>query len=158
VPNAIVTITPSSGSENILFFDPSMSSLAPATRVLPGDPQDAAFLILNVDPTLGPFTVVARDAITGTVLGTVENVVVQPSDFARSDAVWTEVIFEVGTCPVCDINLDGTVDIQDISAIFESRGATAAFGDPRDTDGDGIITVNDARICTLLCTKPGCSK
>jgi hypothetical protein len=56
----------------------------------------------------------------------------------------------------CDINLDGKVDRTDIQLIFNARNMPAVVGDPRDVDGDGVITTNDARACTLMCTKPGC--
>jgi hypothetical protein len=58
---------------------------------------------------------------------------------------------------VCDINQDNSVDRDDINLIFQARNAPAVAGDPRDVDGDGLITVNDARVCTMRCTKPGCA-
>jgi hypothetical protein len=57
----------------------------------------------------------------------------------------------------CDINGDGKVNLDDIQAIFQARNAAAVPGDPRDVDGDGVITVNDARICTERCDKPKCA-
>jgi hypothetical protein len=59
---------------------------------------------------------------------------------------------------ICDVDLDGRIDRNDINLIFAARN-TPATGpdDPRDADGDGVITVNDARICTLLCTNPNCA-
>ena len=57
----------------------------------------------------------------------------------------------------CDINLDDKVDSTDIQLIFDARGVPAGFGDPRDIDNDGLITVNDARICTQRCDKPKCA-
>jgi hypothetical protein len=58
---------------------------------------------------------------------------------------------------LCDIDDNKSVDRNDINAIFAMRNTPAAAGDPRDVDGDGKITVNDARICTLRCTKPRCA-
>jgi hypothetical protein len=58
---------------------------------------------------------------------------------------------------LCDVDLNRRVDRNDISAIFAARNTPAMFVDPRDADGDGTITVNDARICSLLCTKPNCA-
>jgi hypothetical protein len=58
----------------------------------------------------------------------------------------------------CDINGDGKVNLDDIQAIFQARNAPAVPGDPRDIDGDGVITVNDARICTEPCDKVKCAK
>lgn len=56
----------------------------------------------------------------------------------------------------CDVNNDGKIDRSDISTIFSGRGLLAP-GDPRDIDGDGWITVNDARACVLQCTNPNCA-
>src|SRR6185369_15016594 len=50
---------------------------------------------------------------------------------------------------VCDVNGDGAVDRNDINAIFSARNSKALLGDPKDADGDGLITANDARICAL---------
>jgi hypothetical protein len=58
---------------------------------------------------------------------------------------------------VCDVNEDGQIDINDIDAITAARGSFALGPqDSRDANGDGIIDVNDARVCVLRCTKPGC--
>ena len=63
----------------------------------------------------------------------------------------------VCTCCVCDINGDGEIDISDINAIFAARNTNASGpDDPRDADGDGLITTNDARLCASVCTKPQC--
>lgn len=59
-------------------------------------------------------------------------------------------------CP-CDVDEDGDIDKNDISAILAARGTLVGPGDPRDTDGDGIITVRDAKICIPLCTNPRCA-
>ncbi len=59
---------------------------------------------------------------------------------------------------VCDLDNDGDVDMADISAILDLRNMPASGpGDPADADGDGIITVLDARQCVLLCTLPRCA-
>jgi len=63
----------------------------------------------------------------------------------------------VASVLACDIDGNGVVDRNDISAIFAARGTQALPGDPRDTDGDGLITVNDARYCTLRCTNYKCA-
>ena len=59
---------------------------------------------------------------------------------------------------VCDVDDDGDVDRQDISLIISARD-TAADGsrDPRDADGDGNITVFDARTCIRRCKLPDCA-
>lgn len=61
----------------------------------------------------------------------------------------------------CDIDLNGEVNIRDIAFIFDDRGLPASNlpgPDLRDADGDGIITVNDSRLCTLMCTFPRCQE
>jgi hypothetical protein len=57
----------------------------------------------------------------------------------------------------CDVNLDGYVDRSDISLIGRARGQAAAPGDPRDNDGDGIISLSDSRQCVQLCTLSRCA-
>jgi len=65
-----------------------------------------------------------------------------------------------GAAPVprCDVNSDGFVDRADIQAITLARGQPATGpSDPRDADGDGTISVLDARQCTLQCGNANCA-
>ncbi|MFQ5777825.1 MAG: di-heme oxidoredictase family protein [Terriglobia bacterium] len=57
-----------------------------------------------------------------------------------------------------DINGDGIIDRDDLFIILGGRN-THAIGsvDRRDLDGDGMITVIDARRLVLLCTNPRCA-
>lgn len=59
---------------------------------------------------------------------------------------------------MCDANGDGAINRLDIALIMEARN-TPSTGpeDPRDVDGDGTITLLDARQCALRCDKPRCS-
>jgi hypothetical protein len=57
----------------------------------------------------------------------------------------------------CDVDGDSNIDRNDINLIFAQRGALVPAGSLLDIDGDGKITVNDARACTLQCTKPNCT-
>lgn len=68
--------------------------------------------------------------------------------------------FSTNSCDFhcCDLNEDGSIDIDDIKGVMAARNRPAAEGDPRDCDRDGLITVNDARICVLGCTLPTCRK
>jgi hypothetical protein len=59
--------------------------------------------------------------------------------------------------PACDVDANRQVDRNDISAIFAARNQPAVPGDARDYDGDGVITVVDARACVLQCTNPKCA-
>jgi len=59
---------------------------------------------------------------------------------------------------VCDVNHDGVVDLTDINLIVAARNAPVpAPTDLRDPDGDGTVTVLDARFCVTKCTRPGCA-
>lgn len=57
----------------------------------------------------------------------------------------------------CDVDGNGSVNINDIRLIRSGIGQTPAAGDPRDANGDGVISINDARACALVCTKPQCA-
>ncbi len=59
--------------------------------------------------------------------------------------------------PPCDVDANRQVDRNDINAIFAARNQPAIPGDARDYDGDGIITVKDARACVLQCTNANCA-
>ena len=59
---------------------------------------------------------------------------------------------------VCDVDTDGDVDSADIALIRAGIGQTPVANDPRDATGDGKITINDVRACTLKCTKPNCAQ
>jgi hypothetical protein len=67
------------------------------------------------------------------------------------------VMLQACKSQTCDVDADGKIDRYDINAILSARNKPAADGDSRDANGDHMITVDDARICTLRCTKPGCA-
>ncbi len=78
-------------------------------------------------------------------------------DQAGISPVLSDLTIE-GLLVVCDVDGDGDVDRFDISAIFAARNTQASGpDDPRDANGDGIISVNDARECVLECTNPRCA-
>ena len=56
-----------------------------------------------------------------------------------------------------DGNADGEVDLNDLQAIIDNLNTAAGADDPLDLDGDGQLTVLDARKAALLCTRPGCA-
>jgi hypothetical protein len=57
----------------------------------------------------------------------------------------------------CDVDRDVDIDKNDIALIRAGIGQTPAANDPRDANGDGLITMVDVRQCTLRCTKPSCA-
>lgn len=56
-----------------------------------------------------------------------------------------------------DLDCDGDVDRDDIMMLIDARGLASSTSDPRDLDGDGRITVLDARQMVLLCTRLRCA-
>ena len=62
------------------------------------------------------------------------------------------------TALICDADRNGMIDTYDISEIGVARGLPAdEFEiDPRDADGEGIITDIDVQICTQRCTHRNC--
>lgn len=60
--------------------------------------------------------------------------------------------------PVGDVDNDGDVDLDDLNLVLAARNLPASGpSDPRDIDGDGTITVLDARKLALLCTNALCA-
>ena len=66
---------------------------------------------------------------------------------------------EVPQLVMCDVSAPaGSVDIWDIRAIMARRGQPAAGpDDPADANGNGVIGVDDGRLCVLQCTLPRCA-
>lgn len=59
---------------------------------------------------------------------------------------------------VCDTDNNGVIDENDIRDIIGSRGQPAdGPDDPRDADGDGIISTRDAKLCIPQCTNTNCA-
>ncbi len=56
----------------------------------------------------------------------------------------------------CDLDADCDVDIGDLMIILMNRNLPAAASPGSDVDGDGMITVLDARRCVLACTCARC--
>ena len=64
---------------------------------------------------------------------------------------------DVVVLPVCDVDGNQSIDVNDIRAILMARNQPASPPDPRDANGDGVITVIDARQCMLMCANPRCA-
>lgn len=68
-------------------------------------------------------------------------------------------IFAEPTEQACDLDGDDDVDRNDIKAIFALRNTPADVpGEPPDIDGDGMITIFDARLCVLQCDFDKCAE
>ena len=63
-----------------------------------------------------------------------------------------------GAVPLlCDADGDFDIDSDDIAAIGAAKGTPSSGpGDVRDIDGDGVISVLDARQCVAYCDEPNC--
>lgn len=58
----------------------------------------------------------------------------------------------------CDVDQDGDIDQSDLALISKARGQRATgTADPRDSDGDGLITPNDVKRCIPQCTRANCA-
>ncbi|MFT4518489.1 MAG: parallel beta-helix repeat protein [Halioglobus sp.] len=58
---------------------------------------------------------------------------------------------------LCDVDGSQSVNADDIGAIINANGSPSnGPGDIRDIDGDGVITVLDARQCVAMCDLPEC--
>ena len=56
-----------------------------------------------------------------------------------------------------DADRDGDIDNSDLQLVLAVRNTTVGAGDPRDLNGDGVVTVRDARLLILACTRPNCA-
>ena len=75
-----------------------------------------------------------------------------------SNVFTAQIDYSESCAKSCDINQDSKIDRTDISLIMAQRGKTVPPASPiYDTDGDGKITVNDARACVLKCTNANCA-
>ena len=59
---------------------------------------------------------------------------------------------------MCDVDGDGDIDKSDLSLISRARNQQATGpDDPRDANGDGVITPADVKACIPQCTRPNCA-
>lgn len=94
-----------------------------------------------------PLTVRPRDEVTATFAGAAG------PDHVDLPSVRSALVSSLQ----CDIDSNGAVNRNDISAIMAGIGKPIVAGDPRDADGDGKVTASDARMCTQRCSKEQCA-
>lgn len=58
---------------------------------------------------------------------------------------------------LCDVDLDGDIDKNDLSLISRARGQRPVPGDPRDANLDGVIDAADVKACIQKCTRANCA-
>ncbi len=79
------------------------------------------------------------------------------SDDVAVDFSELSLTFVFSDTALGDLNGDEAVDRTDIDIMIGSLNTNAYLDDPRDLDGDGLITALDARILVNLCTRPRCA-
>jgi hypothetical protein len=57
---------------------------------------------------------------------------------------------------VCDLDNDHVVNRTDLDLIEAMSGTDVDPGDPRDTNGDGVVDAKDVALCAAQCAGPGC--
>jgi hypothetical protein len=145
---AYLRLTPPSGLPSASF------SVSPPENsyftVFPGAGQFGTLLVNSLAADFaGAFVITVRKADTTDI---------PPSDRdTQADLVVMEHRIAIAPRLMCDANSDNVVDIRDVREDFVYRGLPTTPPDPFDPDADGVITVNDGRICTLRCTNPGCA-
>lgn len=132
----------------------SVVRLYRAGAVVAGDDDGGAGFLSNLDRKVGPGE---GGAFQVEVTGFAKN---PPLPHTESFGYQLVVATAPGavTRRACDVNADAVVDRSDVDAIFAARGTPASGPDDvRDDDGDGQITILDARACTQRCDQPDCA-
>ena len=102
--------------------------------------------------TLGPGPV--NFALAGTDV-TVFNQITMPDEAPVNCA--NRFVPFVAAGMACDANGDGTIDHNDIAAIAAAVGYSVFPNDPRDPDGDGLVTGRDVAACARQCQHGACA-
>ena len=158
IPTPVGFAAPGTLFVNIdLSPEPAFPLPAPGlTVILPVEdplPPGSALSLFKVDPPSG--LLVPAIGVSGLpVVGTVDAGGVSAT--FTGIASLSTVVGLIEATP-CDVDNSGEIDLFDIKAITQSRNTSTEAGDPRDVDGDGIVTILDARQCVLACTNPRCS-
>ena len=103
-----------------------------------------------------PFVPVANGATLGLVGRFIEiQATLRPTGPGGVSPVLSDLRVD-GVPERCDVDGDFEVDRDDVLAIVAARGTTALPDDPRDANLDGLISINDARLCVYVCDRPLC--
>jgi hypothetical protein len=108
-------------------------------------------------PALAQGVAIYRASSSGPSLsGTVQGVVSGTFGGQPDTCTWSGT-FQLQPRSSCDLDGNGVVDQNDLNLISPaSQGTHAAVGDPRDSNGDGIINSTDVGFCASQCTNSGC--
>ncbi len=161
--NPVVGCVPASGT---LFSIGVTTVICTATDDSNNTAQGSFTVTVNPLLVFGPVTDDSSNtapgsfAVTGTLFSSgVTTVVCTATDDSNNTAQgsFTVTVDPLPVTPVpCDVDDDNDVDIDDIRAIVYARNAPALPGDPRDSNGDGIINLIDSRQCVSHCTNARC--
>jgi hypothetical protein len=138
----------------------------------PGLLDSMAVSLLGIEQSIMSLATPARLTLPYSLIGS------GPQFYRLDGSIWTRIAtnqtvdpvsqtisVEVGqlgvyaafTTLTCDVDQNGKVDLNDIALILQARGQSASPGDLRDANGDGFITVNDARLCVSVCKNANCA-
>jgi Spy/CpxP family protein refolding chaperone len=146
------------GSGNLFGFGTDSRGL---TYVLQGSTLSgqSQFAVsgFGLAPALAQGVAIYRASSSGPNLsGTVQGVVSGTFGGQPDTCTWSGT-FQLQPRSLCDIDGNGVVDQNDLNLISPaSQGTHAAVGDPRDSNGDGIINSSDVGFCASQCTNSGC--
>ena len=148
------------GGPVLTAFENTVDEAGSYTYIL----ESGTAVTLN-DPMLVDGTVLTNDLATFTVPLTGSGSTLTLSLTATTDSgaeaiAFQDIVIRGSSSPPLDgdVDGDGDVDRDDIAIVFATRGTIASGpDDPRDMDGDGLITVGDGRLIVYECTRPMCA-
>ncbi len=101
---------------------------------------------------------VSVDVPVGTPNNTVVTITLVAEGFSTANNVVTSFVVQENSI-AGDLDFDGDVDRDDINILILAKGQLASSNtDPRDIDGDGRISILDARKAIRLCTNRRCER
>lgn len=112
----------------------------------------------GMSPNVGAaITLYRGTAVNGRLTGVLEGFGTGSFGGPEDTCEWSGT-FTVAPRRQADMDGDGDVDRVDVNTILTARNVPARPDDPRNLDSDPTtITVNDARVASMLCTRPLCA-